>query len=461
MSEASDAKAAPLARRLVGSLFVARTVVETRRLAKAGAAVVRRAQARRVADIVAHATATVPHYREALRSLRLSPDDFRTAADLARLPIVERAALQAEPDRFRSRARPRSEYLELRSGGSSGAPRAVCHDPRSVLENTAHGQRHDTMLRRLTGRRRFTTLVIGSPRSADVELRAFARRHAFIPGVVQGEVRQLTMADDPEEVARSIAAGRPDVVIAYGSYLERIAQILEEDHGRTALPRVFCYGGDAMSAVARARITAQLGVRVWSTYQAVECLKIAFECARGAGLHVHADLCSLRVVDRDGNDVPPGTPGEVVISNLVNRATVLLNYRLGDEATLLATPCGCGSPLPLLGFLEGRAEDWFPLPSGERVYTQRLRVLFTDERDVWQYQIVHEEPSVLRVAIVAAEGADRAVLASRVGAAIARVVGPGVAIRVDFVRELERTATGKVRAVVRRDALDQAATPVA
>jgi phenylacetate-CoA ligase len=213
-----------------------------------------------------------------------------------------------------------------------------------------------------------------------------------------------------------------------------------------------------MSPAARARIGA-LGATVWSSYQAVECLKIAFECPAGAGLHVHEDLCALRIVDRDGNDVPPGTSGEVVISNLVNRATVLLNYRLGDEATLLATRCGCGSPLPLMSFLEGRVEDWFALPSGERVYTQRLRALLTDERQIWQYQIVQEQPSALRVAIVVADGADRAVLASRVGAAVARVVGPGVAIAVDFVCELERTDAGKVRTVLRR-AGAQGATPV-
>jgi phenylacetate-CoA ligase len=214
-----------------------------------------------------------------------------------------------------------------------------------------------------------------------------------------------------------------------------------------------------MSPTARARIAAR-GAAVWSSYQAVECLKIAFECPAGAGLHVHADLCALRIVDRDGNDVPVGTSGDVVISNLVNRATVLLNYRLGDEASWLAGPCGCGSPLPLMSFLEGRVEDWFPLPSGERVYTQRLRALFTDEQQIWQYQIVQERSSALRIAIVVADGADRAVLASRVGAAVARVVGPGVAIAVDFVRELERTPSGKVRTVVRR-AARQDALPVA
>jgi phenylacetate-CoA ligase len=444
--------AAPLTHRLAGSLHVAREVVATRGLADAALAAVRRAQERRLARTIAHAAATVPYYRDTLRALGLAPGDVRTAADLARLPIVERRHVQEDPERFLSSARPRSEYLELRTGGSSGAPLSVHHDPLSVLENTAHGERHRATLRRLTGRRRFRTLLVGSPRGADAELRAFASRFALLPRSAAGAMVHFTMADRPEDVARAIARSRPDVVLGYGSYLERIAQILEEEYPRGSAPLVFAYGGDAMAPSARARIATRLGATVWSSYQAVECLKIAFECVRGAGLHVHADLCALRVVNRDGDEVAPGGTGEVVISNLVNRATVLLNYRLGDEVTLLDQACGCGSPPPLLSFPEGRVEDWFPLPSGERVYTQRLRALFTDEREVWRYQIVQERPSALRIALVAADGADRAVIASRIGAAVARVVGPGVAITVDYVNDLERTADGKVRVVVRRGA---------
>lgn len=450
MTTRPESTPAPLAQRIAGSLHVARELVATRRLVGADLATLRRAQDRRVARMVAHAAATVPYYRDTLRALRMSPDDVRTAADLARLPILERRQLQEDPERFLSSARPRSEYLELRTGGSSGAPLSVHHDPLSVLENTAHGERHHATLRRLTGKRRFRSLLVGSPRGADAELRAFASRFALVPRAAAGEIIHCRMSDRPEEVARAIAGRQPDAVLGYGSYLERIAQILEEAHPRGVAPRVFAYGGDAMASSARERIVNRLGAAVWSSYQAVECLKIAFECARGAGLHVHADLCALRVVDREGNDVAPGGRGEVVISNLVNRATVLLNYRLGDEVTLVEGRCGCGSPLPLVSFPEGRVEDWFPLPSGERVYTQSLRTLFTDERDVWRYQIVLERPSALRVALVAADGADRAVIASRVGAAIARVVGAGVAISVDYVDDVERTADGKVRAVVRR-----------
>ncbi len=59
-------------------------------------------QNRRVRLIVRHAYDTVPHYREAMDDAGLRPGDFRTGADLARLPLVTAQDLVKDPKRFRS-----------------------------------------------------------------------------------------------------------------------------------------------------------------------------------------------------------------------------------------------------------------------------------------------------------------------------------------------------------------------
>ena len=48
----------------------------------------RRIQAARVRAIVAHAYRTVPHYRETMDRLGLTPVDFRSAYDLAKLLLL-------------------------------------------------------------------------------------------------------------------------------------------------------------------------------------------------------------------------------------------------------------------------------------------------------------------------------------------------------------------------------------
>jgi len=71
-----------------------------------------------------------------------------------------------------------------------------------------------------------------------------------------------------------------------------------------------------------------------------------------------------------------GESGDVVVSNLVNRATVLLNYRLGDIARKLSRTCPCGRSLPLLSFPEGRNDEYLQLASGKVMHPQSVRTVF-------------------------------------------------------------------------------------
>ncbi len=69
--------------------------------------------------MITHAYATVPYYR-ATDLLGLAPGDFASAGDLARLPLIEPAQIQGDPRLFTSTKAPLSEYLRVRSGGSTG-----------------------------------------------------------------------------------------------------------------------------------------------------------------------------------------------------------------------------------------------------------------------------------------------------------------------------------------------------
>lgn len=75
------------------------------------------------------------------------------------------------------------------------------------------------------------------------------------------------------------------------------------------------------------------------------------------GFSRQPDHVAVRVVDENGKTLGPGSMGEIVISNLTNRATVLLNYKLGDVVPLGRSACHCGCTLPTIDVIEGRADD--------------------------------------------------------------------------------------------------------
>lgn len=412
-------------------------------------AAVLEAQNRRVRRMVAHAYATVPHYREEMDRLGLRPGDLRTAADLARLPLVERAQLQCDPERFVSTAEPLDRYLRLRSGGSSGAPLTIYHAAAAVIENAAHGERERSLATPLIGRRTgYREAELDGPFSTAYDVRRFLVARTLAPPGMRIERKFISLLEPPAQVAAEIEAFRPDVLHGFGSALALLFAHYEASGPPAHPPRVVTTSSDPLPDAARRLIEERFGIPVFATYQAIEAFKIGFTCGQGRGYHLNADLYPARIVDAGGRTAPDGEVGEVVVSNLVNRATVLLNYRLGDLAAVSADPCPCGRSLPLLSSLEGRSGETVELPSGRIVHPQAVRTVFTGEERVWQYQVVQRTPGHFAAAVVAAAGADRTELGARVAAGLVARLEEGVTVEVAFVDAIGRTARGKVLPVI-------------
>lgn len=410
---------------------------------------IRRDQARRVRRMVAYAYRHVPYYRETMDRLSLRPADFQVADDLAKLPVLERCQIQKDPEYFVSKAQPLEHYLRLRSGGSTGAPCTIYQDPRALFQNRARGERESPILTRLIGRPwGYRQVTMGSPFGQERKMDRFMRTRCLTPPGMSIQRHSLSLLDPPEDNVERINALRPDLLYSFGSYLEILFAYLEATGETFYRPKVIVYTSDGLSASVRQLIEQQYQIPVLSTYQAIETLKMAFECEEHQGLHISIDVNPIRIVDAAGRSLPPGQSGDVVVSNLVNRATVLLNYRLGDVASLRPHPCPCGRSLPLLSFPQGRSDDLVKLPGGRLMHPQAIRIIFTNETEVWQYQVVQEKETLFRIAIVAAESCDQAVTSARIAEGFARTFGPDITVDIAFVDSIPRTAGGKVRPVL-------------
>ncbi len=413
-----------------------------------------RRQRRRLRHIVTHAYRNVPYYRETMRRLELTPDDLNRAEDLAKLPLIERDHLQRDPEYFLSERRPDRACLALRSGGSTSTPVTVLEDPADVVAKAASAARVRPMIIALSGRRWGRRVAwIAPPMSSGARFGRFYRRNLIgLPDPRTIEIHVSMQATAAETLA-AINEFQPQVIAGFGSVIEELFVGAVRRGQPVHLPKVVAYAGDHLSLQARALISQQLGIAVLSVYQAIESPQIGFECEQHAGYHLNVDLCPVRILDHEGRESPHGEPGEVVISNLVNRTTVLLNYRLGDVASFIEEPCGCGRTLPLISYIQGRTSQSGIGADGRPLHTQLLVRPFSADPEVWGYRIEQRAPGRFEAQVLAAPGADPAAVTARVRERFSRMVGPEESIALSFVDELPRTPAGKVMRVTggRRD----------
>jgi phenylacetate-CoA ligase len=378
-------------------LAVLRHVPADRRAQRADHARLAARRDARIRSLVRYAAATVPYYRW------LDASEIRGATDVERLPTLDKTAVQADPESFRSRSKAGATAVAFRTTGSSARPLTVYHDRASLLANIAHGERERAVEAAFVGRRfAYPVLDLRAPSGTVNRVQAFYADTTFRP--LRARRTPLSVDIPPEDALARVDRLRPAVIQSYGGYLELLFRVASATGTLGHLPRVAVYSGDTMSPAGRELIEG-FGVPVLSVYNAVEAFKIAFTCEERSGFHVHEDLCHVWLAGEDGRPVPAGQKGEVVITNLVNRGSVLLNYRLGDVARFEDEPCACGRRTRRLVGLEGRVDEIIPLPDGAYLYPTAVWRLFRETPEILRYQLVQLAHDRFELRYVASDSA--------------------------------------------------------
>jgi phenylacetate-CoA ligase len=406
-------------------------------------------QQRRLGAMVRFAYGHVPFYREEMRKLGLRPEDIRTADDLALLPILTKQEVGARPERFRAPQSVLRAALRIQSSGTSGHAKYIDYDARALFLSLAAGQRMRAVMAPFVGANLgYREAAIARSGSVSTQLREFYERHSWTPRRVDLSRLILSPADPFEVLLARVNDFRPDVLRGYGSHLGAFLRWIHMRQAPSHRPRAVAYGADGMPERDRRLIEQEMGIPVFSNYQAVEALRLAYQCEQRRGLHIHIDHVAVRVVDRDGRTLPAGVPGEIVISNLTNRATVLLNYRLGDVVTLGREPCPCGRSLPTLDGIQGRDDDLVLLPGGSVAHPLSLLAVLQKIPGVIQVQLVQEELRRFLLRAACAAGADWRAVAAQLDAAMRSALGPDILLRLEPCERIEPGPSGKVRAVI-------------
>jgi phenylacetate-CoA ligase len=175
-------------------------------------------------------------------------------------------------------------------------------------------------------------------------------------------------------------------------------------------------------------------------------------CEQREGFHLNVDVVHVRLVASDGGAAPNGQRGELVVSSLLNRAMVLLNYCQGDVAVLSSERCPCGRSLPLLSSLEGRTQDLVYLPDGRFLYSAQVSKILQQAsasgQVVLQHQLIQHEFDRFELRLATADRASFDRVAPGCVAELCKLLGASATIEACYYPErLPSGPGGKVRMV--------------
>jgi len=238
----------------------------------------------------------------------------------------------------------------------------------------------------------------------------------------------------------------PNYIFGYVSAIEQLALfILENKLKSSDKLKAVITTAEVLSESARTTIQDAFKVKVYNEYGCGEVGSIAHECEQG-NMHIMSDNVFLEVDEPDSED----GAGELIVTDLHNRATPLIRYRLGDYGALGFQKCECGRGLPVLQNIYGRSYDLIKTPSGRKIHPESVIYVFEDLQKKTklfrQFQAIQKSLTHIEVKVIPCDGfnSDTEIfLVDR----LKRNIDSNINFTIKKVATLERERSGKMRVV--------------
>ncbi len=390
--------------------------------------------------LVRHCYYKVPYYRRIMDSVGIHPEKVLTPEDYAKLPIISKAEVNAHRDEM-AFSYPRYRLIKTASGGSTGAPVTLYHDPEMVASYRAVKLRNFEWLGWRPGCR--WARLWGS--AFDV-----APHQKFLQRVVDKLSNMMVLPcfemsrETMSEFAGKLQRFQPDIIEAYVTPMYVFACYLKENGINGIHPKGIICSAEMLYPYQRAVIEEVFGCKVFNRYGGREMGDIAHECEAGS-MHINAETTYVEFI-RDGFPAAEGEAGEIILTALDMYGMPLLRYQVEDVGrnTLPGREgCPCGRGLPTMEVVEGRVQDMISLSGGRFLPGEFFPHLFKDY-PIERFQVIQETINNLIIKIIPRSGLTDEHIDS-LQRTIKEYVGHDISIGFSLVSEIPFTPSGKFR----------------
>ena len=307
----------------------------------------------RLQQLIHHAYETSPFWKHRFDLCGMSPDQISSAVDLARLPLLEKEEVRRDINAIRSRHFTDRECVKSFTGGSTAAPMAFYRDSQCQLFREANRWYYYQQMGR-----RFTDvqgLVWGASQDLPLRQNLKSRLSMF---VLHRTVALPGNRICDETMARFCSAARwcrVDYLHGYAQAIVQLAQFVQRTGRRAPSLNSISVTAEPIHPDQQAFVSEVFQCPVFQVYGTREFGFVAGEFPGSEGLFVNPMNVIVEIVDHHGNTVHDNSPGQIVITDLVNRDATdsLPHWRYWPMASLSAIA------IVVLGH-RGRARNRFP-----------------------------------------------------------------------------------------------------
>ncbi|WP_286270969.1 phenylacetate--CoA ligase family protein [Thalassotalea hakodatensis] len=400
-------------------------------------------QEKRLHSFLKTAVEQVPYYRQLFKRLGLSAQDIKSKADLTKLPFLDKPVIREHFEQLKAdNAGPVSPFT---TGGSSGTPLTFLLSNERVSHDVAEKWRATRWWGVDIGDKEI--VAWGSPieLGAQDKVRLFRDklfRSTLVPAFDMNDTKLLNFID-------TIKAEKPKMLFGYPSVFSLIAKTAQKHNIRVdnlGIEVVFVTS-ERLYPYQRETIETTFGAPVANGYGGRDAGFIAHQCPDGK-MHLSAEDIVVEIIDREGNPVPDGEKGEIVVTHMATSDFPFIRYRTGDVAAIDPEPCSCGRGLPCLMDIEGRTTDFVIAQDGTVMHGLALIYVLRELQGIGEFKIIQESKLLTRIQVVPIEKDLPDALKEEIIVGFKKRLGDNVEVELEVVEKIEAEKSGKFRYVI-------------
>lgn len=390
----------------------------------------RQEQDQLIADMLNSVIEHVPAYKE------------MSGAKLADFPLLDKTTLRREYTTYVSDRICLRDCVEGRTSGSTGTPLHYYTDPDRIAFNYACCDKHLELLGTKFGNKKIRISGVPIQRHGikkppySMFIRPYNQMQLSAYHICEETASEYLNAIDRFADENTYATG-------YAKAWYELARLFSRMNLQPPRMKIIRLDSEGVSIEEQRCIETVFGCPVRQTYGLSEIGQFAIQCEYGH-YHVIPEFVYAETI-KNSNYVTERGVGEIVLTTLRGNGTPLIRYRTGDIGVLGVDECPCGMNTQYLSEIEGRVDDYV-LINGIRVY--RLSHILKTDGGVVASQIVQTDPNRLLLRIMPDTD-----FTSSIVDEIRHRAEPYIGeTQIDFElsSELEKTASGKTRYVIRK-----------